>query len=55
MEAVFRERYREDKEDIGKKVNEKIAAIASRGTKRDFVDLYFICKETGEIGKLDAT
>lgn len=24
----------------------KIAAIASRGTKRDFVDLYFICKET---------
>ncbi len=23
----------------------KIAAIASRGTKRDFVDLYFICKE----------
>ena len=24
----------------------KIAAIASRGTKRDFVDLYFICRET---------
>lgn len=24
----------------------KIAAIAARGTKRDFVDLYFICKET---------
>lgn len=24
----------------------KVAAIASRGTKRDFVDLYFICKET---------
>ncbi|MBL7197384.1 MAG: nucleotidyl transferase AbiEii/AbiGii toxin family protein [Candidatus Omnitrophica bacterium] len=24
----------------------KIAAIASRGTKRDFVDLYYICKET---------
>lgn len=24
----------------------KIAAIASRGTKRDFIDLYFICKET---------
>lgn len=23
----------------------KIAAIASRGTKRDFVDLYFICRE----------
>jgi len=23
----------------------KIAAVASRGTKRDFVDLYFICKE----------
>ncbi len=23
----------------------KIATIASRGTKRDFVDLYFICKE----------
>ncbi|MFH0764496.1 MAG: nucleotidyl transferase AbiEii/AbiGii toxin family protein [Candidatus Omnitrophota bacterium] len=23
----------------------KIAAIASRGTKRDFVDLYFICKQ----------
>ncbi|MFH1777135.1 MAG: nucleotidyl transferase AbiEii/AbiGii toxin family protein [Candidatus Omnitrophota bacterium] len=23
----------------------KIAAIASRGTKRDFVDFYFICKE----------
>ena len=23
----------------------KIAAIASRGSKRDFVDLYFICKE----------
>ncbi len=24
----------------------KIAAVASRGTKRDFVDLYFICKES---------
>jgi predicted nucleotidyltransferase component of viral defense system len=24
----------------------KIGAIASRGTKRDFVDLYFICKNT---------
>jgi predicted nucleotidyltransferase component of viral defense system len=24
----------------------KIAAIASRGTKRDFIDLYFICKDT---------
>lgn len=24
----------------------KIAAIASRGAKRDFVDLYFICKQT---------
>ena len=24
----------------------KIAAIAARGTRRDFVDLYFICKET---------
>ncbi|MBT9131355.1 hypothetical protein B9J77_04325 [candidate division NPL-UPA2 bacterium Unc8] len=24
----------------------KIASIASRGVKRDFVDLYFICKET---------
>ena len=24
----------------------KITAIASRGTKRDFVDLYFICKES---------
>ena len=24
----------------------KIGAVASRGTKRDFVDLYFICKET---------
>lgn len=24
----------------------KIAAVASRGTKRDFIDLYFICKET---------
>jgi len=24
----------------------KIGAIASRGTKRDFVDLYFICKDT---------
>lgn len=23
----------------------KVAAIASRGTKRDFVDLYFICRE----------
>lgn len=23
----------------------KIAAVASRGTKRDFIDLYFICKE----------
>jgi predicted nucleotidyltransferase component of viral defense system len=23
----------------------KVAAIASRGTKRDFIDLYFICKE----------
>jgi len=27
----------------------KIAAIASRGTKRDFVDLYFICKETASL------
>ena len=24
----------------------KIATIASRGSKRDFIDLYFICKET---------
>lgn len=24
----------------------KIAAIASRGSKRDFIDLYFICKKT---------
>jgi predicted nucleotidyltransferase component of viral defense system len=30
----------------------KIAAIASRGTKRDFVDIYFICKET--VSLLDA-
>ena len=29
----------------------KIAAIASRGTKRDFVDLYFICKETISLKK----
>lgn len=29
----------------------KIAAIASRGTKRDFVDLYFICKETVSLGE----
>jgi len=29
----------------------KIAAIASRGTKRDFVDLYFICKETAPLDK----
>ncbi|MCK4784157.1 MAG: nucleotidyl transferase AbiEii/AbiGii toxin family protein [Desulfobacteraceae bacterium] len=28
----------------------KIAAIASRGVKRDFVDLYFICKETVSLG-----
>lgn len=27
----------------------KIAAVASRGTKRDFVDLYFICKETASL------
>jgi hypothetical protein len=27
----------------------KIAAIASRGSKRDFVDLYFICKETASL------
>ena len=31
-----------DVRDIGAM---KIAAIASRGTKRDFVDLYFLCKE----------
>ena len=31
-----------DARDIGAM---KIAAIASRGAKRDFVDLYFICKE----------
>ena len=30
----------------------KIAAIASRGTKRDFVDLYFICKETAPLDKV---
>ena len=29
----------------------KIAAIASRGTKRDFVDLYFICKEIISLGE----
>jgi len=29
----------------------KIAAIASRGNKRDFVDLYFICKEAAPLGK----
>jgi len=29
----------------------KIAAIASRGTKRDFVDLYFICKEVVPLNK----
>jgi predicted nucleotidyltransferase component of viral defense system len=27
----------------------KIAAVASRGTKRDFIDLYFICKETASL------
>ena len=27
----------------------KIAAVASRGTKRDFVDLYFICKGTASL------
>ncbi len=27
----------------------KIAAIASRGVKRDFVDLYFICRETASL------
>jgi predicted nucleotidyltransferase component of viral defense system len=29
----------------------KIAAIASRGSKRDFVDLYFICKETASLAE----
>lgn len=32
--------------DIHDIVAMKIAAVASRGTKRDFVDLYFLCKET---------
>ena len=30
----------------------KIAAVASRGTKRDFVDLYFICKEVVSLKKI---
>jgi len=30
----------------------KIAAIASRGAKRDFVDLYFICKENISLGEV---
>ena len=30
----------------------KIAAIASRGSKRDFVDLYFICKEAAPLERI---
>lgn len=37
------------KEDIGAM---KVAAIASRGTKRDFVDLYFLCQTVASLEEL---
>lgn len=38
--------FTQEEADIRDIAAMKIGAVASRGTKRDFVDLYFICKET---------
>jgi predicted nucleotidyltransferase component of viral defense system len=38
--------------DLGDIAAMKIAAISDRGTKRDFIDLYFICKTKISLGKV---